>query len=95
MGENIESIFLGFDPSKGPGHDGFSPSVIRYVASEISVPLSRLIKVCLEAGHFPEFMKVARVTPVFKADESRPVFMTIPVDRGTNFCSRARSPCHH
>ena len=28
-------------------------------------------------------------------DMSRPVFMTIPVDRGTNFCSRARSPCHH
>ena len=25
----------------------------------------------------------------------RPVFMTIPVDRGSNFCSRARSPCHH
>ena len=33
------------------------------------VPLSRLINVCLEAGHFPDFMKVARVTPVFKADD--------------------------
>ena len=65
----IESICLDLDPSKGPGHDGFSPSVIRHVASEMSVPLSRLINVCLEAGHFPEFLKVARVTPVFKADD--------------------------
>ena len=40
------------------------------VASEISVPLSRLINVCLEAGHFLDFMKVAKVTPVFKADDS-------------------------
>ena len=60
----IESLCLGLDPSKGPGHDEFSPSVVRYVASEISVPFSRLINICLEVGHFPDFMKVAKVTPV-------------------------------
>ena len=65
----IESLCLGLDPSKGPGHDDISPSVVRSAASEISAPLSRLMNVCLEAGHFPDFMKVARVTPVFKADD--------------------------
>ena len=65
----IELICLGLDPSKGPGHDGISLSVVRHSASVIRVPLSRLINVCLEAGHFPDFMKVAKVTPVFKADD--------------------------
>ena len=40
----IESICLGLDPSS-PGHDSISPLVVRYSASEISVPLSRLINV--------------------------------------------------
>ena len=62
----IESICQALDPSKGPGHDGFSPAVLRFVSGEISGPLSRLINACLEAGHFPDFLKVARVTPVFK-----------------------------
>ena len=52
----IESLCLALDPSKGPGHDGFAPSVVRYAASEISSPLSRLINVCLEVGYFPDFM---------------------------------------
>ena len=67
--KEIELICLGLDPHKGPGHDGFSPSILRLCASEVSVPLSRLINVCLVAGHFPDFLKIARVTPVFKADD--------------------------
>ena len=62
----IESICQALDCSKGPGHDGFSPAVLHFVSSEVSPPLSRLINSCLEVGHFPDFLKVARVTPVFK-----------------------------
>ena len=43
--------------------------MIKDAASEISIPLSRLINICLEVGHYPDFMKVARVTPVFKTDD--------------------------
>jgi hypothetical protein len=42
--------------------DGWSPSVLHYVYSEVS----GLINACFEVGHFPNFFKVARVTPVFK-----------------------------
>ena len=62
----IESICQALDCSKGSGHDGFSPAALCFVSSEVSGPLSRLINACLEAGHFPDFLKVARVTPVFK-----------------------------
>ena len=49
----IESICLSLDTSEGPGHDDVSSLFAQFVASEISVPPSRPINVCLEAGHFP------------------------------------------
>jgi len=36
--------------------------VLHYVYSEVS----GLMNACFEVGHFPNFFKVARVTPVFK-----------------------------
>ena len=67
--KEVERICLDLDPSKGPGHHDFSPSIIRSVVAEVSVPLSRLINICLEVGHFPDFLKVVRITPVFKAGD--------------------------
>ena len=66
----IESICQGLDVSKGPGHDGVSPQVLRYVSAEIAAPLSGLVNACLESGHFPDFLKMARITPVFKGGDS-------------------------
>ena len=43
-----------------------SPAALCYVAAEISGPLSVFINGCLEVGYFPDFLKLARVTPVFK-----------------------------
>ena len=67
--QEIMSICQGLDISKGPGHDDISPLVLRYVSSEIAVPLSGIINACQEAGHFPDFLKVARVTPVYKGGD--------------------------
>ena len=55
----VEKICLGLDSSKGPGHDGFSPEVVKFCAMEISLPLSKLINACLGAGYFPNFLKIA------------------------------------
>jgi hypothetical protein len=57
------------DHSKGPGYDNFSPAIVKLMTDKISVPLSGLVNACLEEGHFPDFLKVARITPVFKADD--------------------------
>ena len=64
--KEIENLCQGLDPSKGPGHDGFAPSIFRLMASELSIPLSKFINICIEAGHFPNFLKMARITSVFK-----------------------------
>ena len=62
----VQLLCQGLDVNKEPGHDGVSPSVLRFFSAEIGTPLSRLINVCLEAGYFPDFLKIAKVTPVFK-----------------------------
>ena len=67
--QEIVSICQGLDISKGPGHDNISPLVLRFVSSEIAMPLSGMINACLKAGHFPDFLKVARVTPIFKGGD--------------------------
>ena len=62
----IQWLCQTLDANKGSGHDNIFPSVLRFVSAEISAPLSSMINSCLEAWYFPDFLKVARVTPVFK-----------------------------
>ena len=58
-----------FGAREGAGWDGVSPRVIKGVAREISGSLSRLFNCCLREGHYPACFKVARVVPVFKAED--------------------------
>ena len=44
--------------------------MLRYISAEIAALLSGLLNACLESGHFPDFLKVARVTPIFKGGDS-------------------------
>lgn len=48
------------------GVDGFLSSVIKYVAVEISEVLAHIINLCLSTGVFPDELKIARVTPIYK-----------------------------
>ena len=65
----VEEICRALDGNKGKGWDDVSPRVIKAVAREISGPLSRLFNCCMREGHYPESFKVARVVPVFKAED--------------------------
>ena len=67
--EEVGKLCRDLDPSKGPGFDSIAPAMIRHVSDQMSVPLSRLINACIQAGYFPDFWKVARVTPIFKAGD--------------------------
>ena len=64
--QEIESLCQNLDPSKGAGHDGLAPNIFHLMSVELSFPLSNFINACLESGHFPDFLKVARITPVYK-----------------------------
>ena len=51
------------------GWDGISPKVIKAVAGELSGSLSRLYNSCMREGFYPSCFKVARVVPIFKAED--------------------------
>ena len=53
--------------------DTYSIKIIKYLRNIISPILSRLINNSFESGQFPQFCKVARVIPVYKAGVSTDV----------------------
>ena len=65
----MEEICKNLNPRKSVGWDGVSPRVIKAVAYELAGPLSRLFNSCMREGHYPGSFKVARVVPVFKAED--------------------------
>ena len=65
----VEEFCQALEGNKGMGWDGISPRDIKAVAREISGPLSRLFNCCMREGHYPASFKVARVVPVFKAED--------------------------
>ena len=67
--QEIEELCLNLEPNKGVGWDEVSPKVIKGVAKELSGSLSRLYNSCMREGHYPACFKVARVVPVFKAED--------------------------
>ena len=51
------------------GADFLSLRVLKYVFSEICDQVCVLFNMCLKVGVFPDFMKIARVVPLFKGGE--------------------------
>lgn len=62
----VESLLRALDVRKSTGYDGISTYVLKNCASEISSALALCINRALEDGIYPDFLKVARVTPIFK-----------------------------
>ena len=49
------------------GWDGTSNRIVKHIKEEIVYPLTRLINKSLEFGIFPDSMKIAHVTPLYKS----------------------------
>jgi hypothetical protein len=50
--------------------DGISTSLIKTIASEISVPLAHIFNLSLTTGVFPSRLKTSRIVPIFKTGDS-------------------------
>jgi hypothetical protein len=55
--------------TKGIGLDGYSIKVIKSVIGSIAVPLNDIFNKSFATGLFPDKLKYAKVTPVFKNDD--------------------------
>ena len=51
------------------GVDGISPRILKSAIKPLSILLSKLINKCLDRGLFPDALKIARISPIFKAGD--------------------------
>ena len=64
--EEFEKTFKSVKHNKAAGHDDIDSNVIIKVYDEISYPLFMIFHSSFNEGIFPEQLKVAKVSPIFK-----------------------------
>lgn len=67
--EEISSVINDLKRSVSPGHDGISCDILKFLNKTISPYLSAVINKILDEGIFPQCLKWARITPVFKSGD--------------------------
>ena len=65
----LESICGMFASKKAPGYDSIPVHVIKYSFHLISAPLADIINLSLLKGIFPDKLKIAKIIPIFKAED--------------------------
>jgi hypothetical protein len=69
----VTSILRNLKATSGVGIDNIPPVVLKHCASTICPPLTHILNKSFSAGSFPEQLKIAKVTPVYKkGDRSDP-----------------------
>lgn len=51
------------------GIDGISTKIVKSIKTVLAEPLSKIINQCLKNGIFPDSLKIAKVTPIFKSGD--------------------------
>ena len=80
--EEVAAKIGKLEPNKSAGPDGFLPKVMKKVKDGLAPHLHQIFSVSLESGEVPDDMRIADVTPIFKAGENilgsnyRPISLT-------------------
>ena len=61
---------INLNENKSAGHDEINAKMIKAINSEILKPLTYVYNLTFLTGKIPKFLKIALVTPIFKANES-------------------------
>ena len=64
--QNIKDIIKNLDTSKSSGIDQISAKLVKLAIEIISKPICIILNHCIKKGNFPNDMKVARITPLYK-----------------------------
>ena len=75
----LKDAFFSHKINKSPGHDGVSFNVIKKCFGEFCVPLKYLSNLSIGKGIFPDDLKIAAVTGIYKADNSSNVSNYRPI----------------
>ena len=64
--KEFKDAFFALKTNKSPGNDNLHVNVIRKLYHELKIPLMNIFSLSLKKGIFPEKMKIAKVSPIFK-----------------------------
>ena len=77
--EELKTAYFSLTNNKSPGYDEISANVIINTFKNISKPLRYIFNESLSQGIFPEKLKIARITPIFKSDDETSVSNYRPI----------------
>ena len=84
---HVMDIIKSFESKASLDIDGVSLKLIKFVAYEVSRPLSHIFNLSLEKGIFPENLKSSRTVPIFKCgdpklcDNYRPISLVCTISK--------------
>ena len=67
--DEIKEALRSLKPNKSPGYDNISSSVVNETSDIFFTPLKYIFNLLLQQGIFPENLKIAKVSPIYKKDE--------------------------
>ena len=65
----LKEALRSLKPNKSPGYDNISSNVVNETSDIFFTPLKYIFNLSLQQGIFPENLKIAKVSPVYKKDE--------------------------
>ena len=93
--EELNGMCTSMKSGKTPGYDDISMYVIKNTFELVSEPLKDIINLSFSKGIFPDKLKVAKVIPVFKADEPDLFTNYRPISLLPNFSKFSRKGHAH
>ena len=67
--DELKEALRSLKPSKSPGYDNISSNVVNETSDIFFTPLKYIFDLSLQQGIFPENLKIAKMSPVYKKDE--------------------------
>ena len=77
--QEIVDIISNLKNTNSVGHDGLPIKILKFCNAELSPILAYINNESLQNGIFPEFLKIARITPIYKAGDKKHVNNYRPV----------------
>ena len=75
----IKQIIKGIKTSRSNGHDGISSEFLKLISNDIADSITLIINQSLKSGIFPNQLKIAKVTPIYKKDDKKVITNYRPI----------------
>ena len=68
---DVKQIIKGIKTSRCNRHDGISSELLKLIGNDIADSITIIINQSLKSGIFPNQLKIAKVTPIYKKDDKK------------------------